>query len=76
MVLRLTGLDLGGTPRAGHVRGRITVPPDAVPDAPPQTSEGLPVTGVTADPASGTLTSANMVATVRADDVAFGGTAR
>ncbi|MCH0565579.1 MULTISPECIES: DUF2993 domain-containing protein [unclassified Streptomyces] len=53
--LRLTGVDLGGTPRADHVRGAITVPPDAVAEALRQTSSGLPVTGVTPDPASGTL---------------------
>ncbi|MGW4732192.1 hypothetical protein ACWEQC_23980 [Streptomyces shenzhenensis] len=53
--LRITGLDFGDTPRAGHVRGRITVPTDAVADALSRTANGLPVTGVTADPASGTL---------------------
>ncbi|MBN0045468.1 hypothetical protein JS756_15375 [Streptomyces actuosus] len=53
--LRLTGVDLGSTPRADHVRGTITIPPDAVADALRQTSARLPVTAVTPDPASGTL---------------------
>ncbi|WP_250399400.1 hypothetical protein [Streptomyces cellostaticus] len=53
--LRLTGLELGGSPHADRIRGSITVPPEAVARALQQSAPGLAVSGVRPDPSSGTL---------------------
>ncbi|MGW5232595.1 hypothetical protein ACWEQU_09890 [Streptomyces nodosus] len=53
--LRLSDVTLSGSPRVGHIRGRITVPADALAVALQSSAGSLPVSGVVTDPSSGTL---------------------
>ncbi|MFK0150482.1 DUF2993 domain-containing protein [Streptomyces sp. NPDC090493] len=53
--LRLTDVDVRGTPRVGRLRGRITVSADALARSLGQGAQGLAVSGVSTDPAHGTL---------------------
>ncbi|MFJ9348221.1 DUF2993 domain-containing protein [Streptomyces sp. NPDC101237] len=53
--LRLTDVVVRGAPRVGRLRGEITVPADAVARSLERDARGPAVSGVTADPAHGTL---------------------
>ncbi|MEU8712077.1 DUF2993 domain-containing protein [Streptomyces sp. NPDC048663] len=53
--LRLTDVTVRGAPRVGRLRGRITVPADAVARSLERDARGPAVSGVAADPAHGTL---------------------
>ncbi|MEV7323980.1 DUF2993 domain-containing protein [Streptomyces sp. NPDC093970] len=53
--LRLTDVELRGTPRVGRLRGRVTVPADAVARSLQRNAPGLAVSAVSTDPAHGTL---------------------
>ncbi|MEW1776751.1 DUF2993 domain-containing protein [Streptomyces sp. NPDC086777] len=53
--LRLTDVEVRGTPRVGRLRGRITVPVDALARSLGQGTGGPAVSGVSTDPEHGTL---------------------